>query len=141
MVVRIVSVCSCCCSKLTRFLDGFERLHEHAHSLNLRTILWNRRDYPGSTRYTDAELEDLAEGRKVFMDKVGQQLADFIVQFIEKEKIPQATSDFKAGGVAVMGWSMGTASVITLFSDSQLVSPEVYGVLEKYVRDLILNGM
>ncbi|KAL0062747.1 hypothetical protein AAF712_010369 [Marasmius tenuissimus] len=107
--------------------------------LNLRTILWNRRDYPGSTRYTDAELEDLTEGRKVFMDKIGQQIADFIVQFIEKENIPQASPDFKAGGVAVMGWSMGTASVMTLFSDPTIISPEVYGVLEKYVRDLILD--
>ncbi|KAJ8073170.1 hypothetical protein PM082_020039 [Marasmius tenuissimus] len=118
---------------------GFERLHDHAHSLNLRTILWNRRDYPGSTPYTDAELEDLAEGRKVFMDRIGQQLADFMVQFIEKENIPQAAPDFKSGGIVLMGWSMGTSSAMALFSDPKLISPEVYGVLEGYVRDLVLD--
>ncbi|KAL0570732.1 hypothetical protein V5O48_011223 [Marasmius crinis-equi] len=119
--------------------DGFEKLHEHAHSLNMRLLLWNRRDYPGSTKYTQAELQDLVEGRKIFLDRLGHQLADFILQFVEKEDIPPATSDCTRGGITIMGWSMGTATAMSLFSDPQLLSPGAYAVLEKYVKDLVLD--
>jgi hypothetical protein len=50
--------------------DGMIRLHEHAHNNKLRVIIWNRRDYRGSTKYTDAELDDLKAGRKVFQDRL-----------------------------------------------------------------------
>ncbi|THV03734.1 hypothetical protein K435DRAFT_817155 [Dendrothele bispora CBS 962.96] len=118
--------------------DGFVRLHEYSHANNLRTVIWNRRDYPGSTKYSDTELEDYANGRKVFLDRLALQLADFLKQFIETENIPPITSDRKSGGFAIMGWSMGTATAMPLFSDRALFSLEQYSLLEKYVKDLIL---
>ncbi|KAL0065579.1 hypothetical protein AAF712_007357 [Marasmius tenuissimus] len=116
---------------------GFERLHEHAHSLNLRVVLWNRREYPGSTKYTDAELEEVAEGKKVFLDRLGQQMSEWLLQFIEKENIPPST-DQKTGGIAIVGWSLGCAWALTLFADPKVSSPEATRILEKYVKDVVL---
>ncbi|KAF8067706.1 hypothetical protein FPV67DRAFT_1415804 [Lyophyllum atratum] len=116
----------------------FEKMHEYAHANDLRTVIWNRRDYYGSTKYTDAELEDLNEGRKVFLDRLAVQVADFLKQYIEKESIPKISADHKSGGFAIMGWSMGTATAMPLFSDPSLISSELYTLLEPYVKDLVL---
>ncbi|KAG6875672.1 hypothetical protein C0992_002879 [Termitomyces sp. T32_za158] len=119
---------------------GFERLHDYAHRYNLRTVIWNRRDYYGSTKYTDAEIDDLNNGKKVFLDRLAIQVADFLKQYIEKESVPKISADRKTGGFAIMGWSMGTATAMPLFSDPALISPELYALLEQYVKDLILDG-
>ncbi|KAG7087823.1 hypothetical protein E1B28_013762 [Marasmius oreades] len=117
---------------------GFEKFHIVAHSLNLRTVIWNRRGYPGSTPYTDLELGDLKQGRKIFMERIGRQLGEFLKQFIKKENIPKATRDRTAGGIALMGWSMGNSSIMALFSDPKLVPHKTYLKLEPYVKDLVL---
>ncbi|KDR72506.1 hypothetical protein GALMADRAFT_252616 [Galerina marginata CBS 339.88] len=117
---------------------GFEKLHAYAHQRNLRAVIWNRRDYPGSTKYTDAELQDYNEGRKVFLDRLSVQLADFLKQFIGKESVPKINADRKSGGFALMGWSMGSATAMPLFSDPNLISGGLYTILESYVKDLIL---
>lgn len=124
----------------TRFQDGLKKLHDAAHRLNLRTVIPNRRGYPGSTPYTDGELEDISERPEVFMERIGREVGEFLVHFIEEEDIPEATSDYKHGGIAVMGWSMGSTSAMVLFSDAKLVSPESYARLERYVKDLVLYG-
>ncbi|KAH0581827.1 hypothetical protein J132_09537 [Termitomyces sp. J132] len=118
---------------------GFEKLHGYAHKCNLRTVIWNRRDYPGSTEYTDAEIDDLNNGRKVFLDRLGIQVADFLKRYIENESVPKVSADRKNGGFAIMGWSMGTATAMPLFSDPSLISSELYVLLEQYVKDLILD--
>ncbi|KAG6915162.1 hypothetical protein DXG01_012957 [Tephrocybe rancida] len=120
-------------------VDGFEKLHDYAHQYNLRIVIWNRRDYPGSTKYSDAEIDDLNNGRKVFLDRLAVQVADFLKQYIEKESIPKISADRKFGGFAIMGWSMGTATAMPLFSDPSLLSPELYSLLEQYVKDLVLD--
>ncbi|KAG6864538.1 hypothetical protein C0991_008885 [Blastosporella zonata] len=121
--------------------DGFEKLHNYSHKHNLRTVIWNRRDYPGSTQYTDAEIDDLNNGRKIFLDRLAIQVADFLKQYIEKESIPKISADRKAGGFAIMGWSMGSATAMPLFSEPSLLAPELYALLEQYVKDLVLDGM
>ena len=91
----------------TPFSVGLEKLHAFAHQFNMRTIIWNRRDYPGSTPYTDSELEDLSQGRKIFIDRAGSQLGEFLFQLVDKEQIPRATDGGISGGIAIMGWSVG----------------------------------
>ncbi|KAF9259309.1 hypothetical protein L218DRAFT_875127 [Marasmius fiardii PR-910] len=117
---------------------GLEKLHGVAHSLNLRTVIWNRRDYPGSTPYTDRELQDLQQGRKVFLDQIGREIGEFLAQFIENEDIPEATSDNTRGGIAIVGWSLGCITAMTLFSDQRLVPPKAYLKLEPYIKHLVL---
>lgn len=79
---------------------------------NLRTIIINRRDYPGSTKYSDSELEDLVKGRKVFLDRLALLLAYFLKHFVQKEKVPKISADGTRGGFSLLAWSMGTASAM-----------------------------
>ncbi|KAJ7594911.1 Alpha/Beta hydrolase protein [Mycena floridula] len=113
---------------------GFEQLHDLAHAQNLRTVICNRRGYSGSTSYTEAEIDDLKNGRQSVADRWQEQLGKFLLQFLEKEKIPKISADRKTGGYCVLGWSIGTVTACSLF---QSKSPE-FEPLEAYVKDLIL---
>ncbi|KAF9002892.1 hypothetical protein BDQ17DRAFT_1242627 [Cyathus striatus] len=117
---------------------GFEKLHDVAKDYNLRTVIWNRRDYPGSTPYTDEELEDLKLGHQIFIERLGKLVTQFIYKFINRERIPAMTEDRRKGGIALMGWSMGTATEMSFLLDDKLISSEIYNSLEPYVKDLVL---
>lgn len=116
---------------------SFEKIHLHSHQRNLRTVIVNRRDYYGSTKYTDAELDDLNHGRKVFFDRLAIQMAYFIKHLVD-EGIPKISSDRAGGGVAVMGWSIGAVTMLALFSDAGLLSSSLYKELQCYVKDFII---
>ncbi|KAJ7605125.1 Alpha/Beta hydrolase protein [Mycena polygramma] len=118
--------------------DGFIPVHEYASQKNLRVIALNRRDYRGSTKYTDAELEDLAAGRKVFQDRLALQLAWFLKYFIDHEGIPTVSREAKSGGFILMGWSFGTATLLSLFSDPTVIPKALYETIERYLLSIIL---
>ncbi|KAJ7135835.1 Alpha/Beta hydrolase protein [Mycena epipterygia] len=118
--------------------DGFVRLHDHARSNNLRIIVWNRRGYRGSTKYTDKELDDLRAGRKVFQDRLALQTARFLEHFIDLENTPHLAADRKTGGFILMGWSFGTATTLALFSDRKVIPEELYNKVEPYIMSLAL---
>jgi len=101
-------------------------------------ILWNRRDYRGSTKYTDAELEDLKAGRKVFQDRLAIQLAWFLEHFINHENTPKLSLDRKSGGFIVLGWSFGNATTLSLFADPAVIPKALYDTIEPYVMSLVL---
>ncbi|KDQ06989.1 hypothetical protein BOTBODRAFT_120698 [Botryobasidium botryosum FD-172 SS1] len=117
---------------------GLETLHEYSHQLNLRTIIPMRRDYAGSTKYSDSEIDDLHNGRKVFIDRLCVQMAEFMKQLVDSG-IPKISSDGKNGGIAIMGWSMGSATAMSLFSDVSLIPAPLYEELQLYVKELVLH--
>ncbi|KNZ76585.1 hypothetical protein J132_09446 [Termitomyces sp. J132] len=118
--------------------DNLKKLHNHAHAFNLRTVIWNRRDYVGSSKYTSDELEDLNHGQRAFLDRLGVHLAQFLLWFIEQHNVPKVNADRTTGGFAIMGWSLGNLTAITLFSHKNLFAPETYELLGKYVKNLII---
>ncbi|KAJ7139260.1 hypothetical protein C8R44DRAFT_606250 [Mycena epipterygia] len=117
---------------------GFVRLHEYAHKYNLRTILWNRRDYHGSTKYSDDELADMRAGGKTFQDRLALQTAWFFQHLIENERTPKVTGDRKAGGFILVGWSAGNSATLALFADPAVIPKPLYDSLESYLRSLVL---
>ncbi|KAJ7660263.1 Alpha/Beta hydrolase protein [Mycena polygramma] len=118
--------------------DGFIPLHQHAHRSNLRVLALNRRDYRGSTKYTDAELEDLKEGQKIFQDHLAIQLAWFLEHFIHHEGVPKVSQDRKSGGFIIMGWSFGIATTLSLLSDPAVLPQTLYDTIEPYVMTIVL---
>ncbi|EPQ52536.1 hypothetical protein GLOTRDRAFT_47201 [Gloeophyllum trabeum ATCC 11539] len=116
----------------------FEKVVPLAGKDNIRLVTLNRRDYAGSTKYSDSELEDLNAGRIVFMVRAALEVANFLVWFAETHKIPPVSSDGKSGGLAVLGWSMGCAWAIALFGHPDKVPKRVYDRLKPYYRMLIL---
>ncbi|KAK7462247.1 hypothetical protein VKT23_007850 [Stygiomarasmius scandens] len=120
---------------------SFGKLPQHAHSFNLRTVVANSRGYPGSTPYTKSEVEDLEQGKKVHLERLGSLVASFIERFIEEnekgEGIPKIGSGGKSGGIALLGWSSGAITAMSMFADPALVSSKAYTLLQKYVKDLV----
>ncbi|KAF7351525.1 Aminodeoxychorismate synthase [Mycena sanguinolenta] len=108
--------------------DGMVPLHRFAHQNDLRVILLNRRDYPGSTKYTDAELEDLKAGRRIFQDRLAIQLAWFLEHFIDHENTPKLSADR----------NFGNATALSLFSNPDAIPKPLYQTIEPYLMSLVL---
>lgn len=145
-------------------VDQFHKIHSHAHSLNLRTMILHRRDYEGSTPYSPEELEELEQGSVVFWERLSAQIAEFLEIFILREKIPKLTrqklpfsqdrlqlQSMRAspgsvgggnGGVAIFGWSAGCSTVLSFLgaSHNPMISQESYKLLEEYIGNCILYG-
>lgn len=124
-----------------RIVDTFHKLFSLAAASNVRVVALNRRDYAGSTKYTDDNLKDLNAGDKAFMERLGLEVAHFLLWFAEKHNIPKISADRKSGGFAVMGWSMGNATPMALLGYPDVVGKQNYEKLEPYFRKLVLYGM
>ncbi|KAF4600219.1 hypothetical protein EYR40_007331 [Pleurotus pulmonarius] len=110
----------------------FERLHPMAASHNLRTVALNRTEYPGSSKYTEAELEELRGGNPRFLERTAVRIAFFIAAYIQEAGVPEE------GGVVVVGWSIGTVSAMAPFSFPEVLPLETYDLLNRYVKRLVL---
>jgi pimeloyl-ACP methyl ester carboxylesterase len=104
-------------------------------------IAWNRRDYHGSTKYTDDELAELATGRQVFQERLAFQLASFLENFIKTKDTPKLSSDRKTGGFIIMGWSFGNATTLSLLSNPSAVPKPLYEFIEPYVMSIVIYGL
>jgi len=123
----------------TSFNGGtFKRLPPLGLQRNIRTVLVNRREYKGSTPYTDDELAELNQGKKEFLERIGKELAYFLATFAESHNIPKASADLKSGGIALMGWSMGHHATMALLGHPGIASSDTYSKLEPYLRHFIM---
>ncbi|TFK79290.1 hypothetical protein K466DRAFT_668161 [Polyporus arcularius HHB13444] len=90
------------------------------HNYNTRLVLVNRRDYPGSTQYSeeeraliaplheDARAEDFAKAREnglQFMANRAREVYGLLEDLVRREHIPPADRVMKTGGIVVAGWS------------------------------------
>jgi len=79
------------------------RLVPFAAPDDIHLVIVNGSRYAGSTKYTDAEMQELRGDRKTFMESTGRQVANFLLWFVETNKIPQISPDRKGGvGLLVM---------------------------------------
>ncbi|KAF5337615.1 hypothetical protein D9758_014920 [Tetrapyrgos nigripes] len=85
----------------------------------------------------DAEADDLTNGRRDFLDRNAVLIAHFLKCFIEEESIPTIDEE-REGGVALLGWSMGTPTATSFFAHHDLLSSDDYEFLSKYVKNLIV---
>lgn len=111
-----------------------------AAQTGLRIIAIQRREYRGSSGYTDAELDGLRKGDPVFLDRLATLLGHLIQYLIRTHDLPEPNAERTEGGVALLGWSMGCATTITLLSDASLFSPDQYQLLRRYLIKVIFYG-
>ncbi|KIY44519.1 hypothetical protein FISHEDRAFT_25621, partial [Fistulina hepatica ATCC 64428] len=116
----------------------FYKLFPYCASHNIRLVVVNRKEYPGSSKYTDDEIEDLHACRQVFLQRLGTEVADFLVWFISAHDIPRIGLHQKSGGIAVVGWSMGAATILPLLAYPELVPAGIRAKLSPYIKDYIL---
>ncbi|KAJ7907044.1 Alpha/Beta hydrolase protein [Mycena leptocephala] len=92
----------------------FQRMNPFAKPNSLRIICVNRREYPGSSPYSTKDLAIFAGGNEAeranLLEQQGRDLALFLDGIIDTLSIP------KAGGIALIGWSMGTLFLLSLIS-------------------------
>ncbi|KAJ4469879.1 hypothetical protein J3R30DRAFT_3673774 [Lentinula aciculospora] len=121
----------------------FHKLHLYAHTLNLRTVLFHRRDHIGSTPYTASEVQEIEQGSQKFWERLSAQVAQFLKIFIEQENIPKlkmTSSSSMSGGVAIMGWSAGCQIIFSIFgaAHNPMISSELYLLLQEYIGKFLL---
>ncbi|KAK7053745.1 AB hydrolase-1 domain-containing protein [Favolaschia claudopus] len=114
----------------------FQRLNALAKPNGLRIISVNRREYPGSTPYSDEELATFACGsdaeRAVLLEQQGRDLAMFLDGLITHLHLPQT------GGMAILGWSMGCLFLMALVSCICTLPKATQERLSSFVHNIVM---
>jgi hypothetical protein len=119
----------------------FEHILPLAAPNNIRLVVINRRGYPGSTPYTADEKDGQRSGRKLFLETMGLQVVQFLNAFLDQNDIPRASSDGNSGGLALLGWSLGTFWALAPLGHSDAIPQSYLTRLEPYLKNCILLGM
>ncbi|KAH8114810.1 Alpha/Beta hydrolase protein [Phellopilus nigrolimitatus] len=122
--------------------QNFSRLLPLAHKHGLRVIALNRRDYVGSTPFSNSDL-DVINGKddrahRDFLRKRGLEIARFLVWVIKEKKIPHASEDGTSGGLALLGWSQGNVTTLSFLAHLNSYPHEIVAILEPYLRTFFL---
>lgn len=125
---------------LTIFADIFSKILPLGAEKNIRIVAVNRREYPGSSKYTEEDLADLHAGRVEFLHQRGHEVGNFLAWFAESHAIPRISNNGKSGGFAVLGWSIGTNALLSLLAFPAAIPAELNIQLKLYLRKLILYG-
>ncbi|EJF56674.1 hypothetical protein DICSQDRAFT_183714 [Dichomitus squalens LYAD-421 SS1] len=123
---------------------GFRPIIPFATQSNIRLVLLNVHGYPGSTPYSDEELDRLEgslEARKAELQARGSELAAFIRWFIITEKIPpisESSHGVLIGGLSVLAWSGGNGHSLCMFAHADRLAEDTRKLFDEYLRSLIL---
>ncbi|RPD77401.1 alpha/beta-hydrolase [Lentinus tigrinus ALCF2SS1-7] len=124
---------------------SFRRMIPFAAEHNLRFIIPNLRDYPGSTPYTQQELQELRGPSREQQEKAlrarASELAAFLQWLIQIGDIPSAhdSSDGSTtGGIALLSWSAGNCQTMALFAYADQLPKETRKLLDAYLRSYVL---
>nr|GAT49514.1 predicted protein [Mycena chlorophos] len=114
----------------------FQRLHPRASDAGLRVICLNRREYDDSSLYPGDELAlfktGTVEQRAMLLTAQGRDLALCIDGIIQSLALP------KAGGVALMAWSMGNTFLLSVFASLDALPKPTKERLVQWVHTAII---
>ncbi|KAK0184465.1 hypothetical protein F5146DRAFT_1228636 [Armillaria mellea] len=100
----------------------FHKLLPMAAENNLRLVILNRRDYAGSTK-------------QEFLQRLGSESAYFLTWFVKTNDIPKIGADGKSGGLATIGWSLGTTTPLAILSHPEVIPKETYDAVAHFSSD------
>ncbi|RDX50215.1 alpha/beta-hydrolase [Lentinus brumalis] len=125
---------------------SFRRMIPFAAEHNLRFITPNLRDYPGSTSYTQQELDDLSSPGREQQERAlrarALELATFLQWLIQTGDIapirstPEGERD--TGGISLLSWSAGNCQTMGLLAYADQLSKEPRNLLGAYLRSYVL---
>ncbi|KAF7331333.1 AB hydrolase-1 domain-containing protein [Mycena kentingensis (nom. inval.)] len=114
----------------------FQRLLPIAAANGLRVLCINRREYAESNLYTDEELDIFASGtqeqRAALLAGQGRDLALCVDGLIQRLRLP------KAGGVALIGWSLGATFLCSILASIESLPAPAKKRLVDHVHTTIL---
>ncbi|KAK7679653.1 hypothetical protein QCA50_017365 [Cerrena zonata] len=119
----------------------FKPSFAYATRNNLRLIAVNKRDYTGSTLYTNEELAELTSSDEVvridFMKKRVVELANLMIWLIENDIVLEPTQE--GGGLSFATWSSGNCLAMPFLAlVPELVDERSLGLIRKYLRSYIM---
>lgn len=109
----------------------FKKALPEGRRKGIRLIALNRRDFPGSTPYSQEELADLKSPKVdltrflVFLRKRSMEIIGFIHHITQKLGLPTTDPDGR-GNISILGWSSGCIylfSVMACFNEDNLPTP------------------
>lgn len=117
-------------------------MQPHAHTYGLRIIRINNRDYADSTRYTDAELADLAskdtEVQAAAVRRWGTETASFLRFVCERLGVPPASDG--VGGIVLVAEGLGNVAALAILGDERTMGPGLTAALAPFLRTVVLYG-
>jgi len=125
-------------------IDTFKKTLPFGSPNGIRIIAINRRDYPGSTPFTEEEVaaiksdEYTNDDLRAFMLARTTEFAKFaeylVISGISKEVVNGK------GGIAIVGWSLGQAYVTNFIEDVKKLEVGLREMVEKNVRCVVAFG-
>ncbi|KAH9013512.1 hypothetical protein EDB85DRAFT_2198778 [Lactarius pseudohatsudake] len=113
----------------------------------IRLILVNRRDYPGSTPLSDAELATLGssdmETRAKALAQQGTDIGLFLAWLVREEKIPAMSvgwSGKQQGGIVLVAWSLAHTPLAGFLAHADTLPADVLRTLEPCLRAYCIFG-
>jgi len=121
----------------------FKRVAALVASKHIRLVAINRRQYEGSTPYTEPEgmipITGSDDDKAGFIVSRGIELANFIDAFIQKNDLPPISNDGKTGGVAILGWSAGNLLTCAAIANIGSLSAASKDRFKLYLRAHIMQ--
>jgi hypothetical protein len=112
-----------------------------------RVILVNRRDYPGSAPFSDAELASLGspdmETRAKALAQQGIDIGLFLARLVRDEKIPPVSIDQdgnQQGGLVLVAWSLAHTPMSGFLAYADELPVDVLQTLEPCLRTYCIFG-
>ncbi|KAI5117179.1 hypothetical protein M0805_008158 [Coniferiporia weirii] len=131
-----------CVHGYTYHAQNFSRLLPLAQKYNVRVIALNRRDYIGSTPFSQTELESIfgtdRNTHVEFLRARGLEIARFLVWVISEKMIPRASADGLTGGLALMGWSLGNLTAMAFLRHLGTFPSDIINTLEPYLKTFFI---
>jgi pimeloyl-ACP methyl ester carboxylesterase len=115
-----------------------------APKYGVRVIALHRRDYGGSTPFTEAEVAPIEQTTPepaaidAFMTARAIELANFVQHVIES-KAAVAPCDGK-GGIALLGWSLGNLYGLDFLLRVRGLSDHLQASMKIFVRSFLIFG-
>lgn len=120
----------------------FKRLESSARAAGVRLVSLSRRGYHSTSPYTPSEHHLIRGGckdtRATLFNEQCHDLGLFISKFIYQHKLPPVSADGKHGGVAILGWSMGSVFACGILTALPSQPAEFRELFTAHVRGLIL---
>ncbi|PBK63897.1 hypothetical protein ARMSODRAFT_893753 [Armillaria solidipes] len=122
----------------------FQKVMSVASSNGVRFVAIQRRPFPGSTPFTDEELNVTLTGgsgdeeRDFEIEMRGHEISSFVDIFIQNHNLPRVSNDGKSGGASLLGWSVGGAYVVAAIASTGTLPVDVQTRLGAYVRSMIV---
>ena len=111
----------------------------------MRFVALNRRNYPGTTPYSEEEINALVNGTKEQKDAWhrdrGHEVGIFIHNLISKENIPPISADRETGGIILLGWSAGAGDANATIAHANTLPSDIRSHLALYIRSVIIQGV